>query len=135
MHMFEWNPEYSVGIASIDSQHQALFRMAAELYTAMSSGQGKTALARILERLVQYTAAHFAHEERLMRLCDYPGFAEHQKQHEALTSQVMQFQADFLSGRTAMSVQVMQFLRNWLDSHIRGRDRLYVPAMAARAVA
>ena len=43
--MFEWNHEYSVGIASVDAQHQKLFAIARELYAAMSAGQGKSALA------------------------------------------------------------------------------------------
>jgi len=133
--MFEWNPEYSVGIGSIDSQHQTLFRLAGELHAALSAGQGKAALGRILDRLVQYTATHFAHEERLMRLCDYPDLAAHKAQHAALARQVMQFQADFQSGRAAITVQLMQFLRNWLDSHIRGSDQKYAPAMIRKAVA
>ncbi len=61
--MFEWKQEYSVGIQSIDAQHQQLFAIAHELYKAMTAGQGKSALSRILDRLVQYTAMHFAHED------------------------------------------------------------------------
>jgi hemerythrin-like metal-binding protein len=133
--MFEWNPEYSVGIGSIDAQHQTLFRIAGELYAAMSAGQGKAAIGRILDRLVQYTATHFAHEERLMRLCDYPDLAVHRVQHQALTKQVQQFQADFQSGRAAVTVQLLQFLRTWLDTHIRGSDHKYAPCMVRKAVA
>lgn len=133
--MFEWNPEYSVGVPSIDAQHQMLFRLAGELYQAMSTGQGKAALGRILDRLVQYTATHFAHEERLMRLVDYPGFAAHKLEHEGLVRKVTQFQADFNAGKVAISVQLMQFLRSWLDAHIRGSDKSYAPSMVRKAVA
>ena len=93
--MFEWKSDYSVGIGSIDAQHQKLFAIARELYAAMSAGQGKASLSRVLDRLVQYTAVHFAHEERLMRVNDYPGFQQHKAQHDALTKQVLSFQADF----------------------------------------
>ena len=64
--MFDWKREYSVGIGSIDGQHQNLFAIARELYAAMGAGQGKTAVGRILDRLIHYTSVHFAHEERLM---------------------------------------------------------------------
>ena len=57
--MFEWNNRYSVQIGSIDAQHQTLFRLAEELHTAMSAGQGKSVLSRTLDRLVQYTMVHF----------------------------------------------------------------------------
>src|SRR4051794_26408741 len=86
--MFEWKPEYSVGINSIDGQHQNLFVLARDLHTAMSSGQGKLAVGRILDRLVHYTATHFAHEERLMEQCQYPGLANHQMEHRVLTQKV-----------------------------------------------
>lgn len=133
--MFEWKPQYSVQIASIDGQHQNLFRIAGELYAAMSAGRGKAAMAEILDRLVQYTAVHFAQEERLMRLHDYPHLAAHRAEHEALTKKVLAFQADFDAGRAAMTVQVLQFLREWLAKHIAASDQKYAPYLRNRAVA
>jgi hemerythrin-like metal-binding protein len=125
--MFEWNNSYSVGITSIDAQHQNLFAMGRELHTAMSNGQGKASLAKILDRLVQYTSVHFAHEERLMRLADYPELAEHTAEHALLTKKVAQFQKDFEAGRAVMTVQLLQFLKDWLHHHINGSDQKYTP--------
>ena len=133
--MFEWSNDYSVGIQSVDAQHQNLFAMARELHVAMTAGQGKAALAKILERLVQYTAAHFAHEERLMRLADYPGLASHTAEHQALTKKVLEFQADFQAGRTSITVQLLQFLRTWLQHHIQHSDLAYAPYLKERKVA
>jgi hemerythrin-like metal-binding protein len=133
--MFEWKPQYSVQIGSIDAQHRNLFRVAAELYAAMSSGQGKSALAGVLDRLVQYTAAHFAHEERLMLLHGYPDLAAHRAEHEALTKQVLAFQSDFQAGRAAMTVQVLCFLKDWLEKHIASADQKYAPYLRDKAVA
>src|ERR1044071_9034940 len=103
--MFEWSNTYSVAIGSIDAQHQNLFAIGRELHTAMVAGQGKAALGRILDRLGQYTSVHFAHEERLMRLHDYPDLPAHIAEHAALTKQVKKFQEDFHSGRAAITVQ------------------------------
>ena len=75
--MFEWNNNYSVAIPSVDAQHRNLFAIARELHAAMDAGQGKASLGRILDRLVQYTTVHFAHEERLLRMHNYPDFAAH----------------------------------------------------------
>jgi hemerythrin-like metal-binding protein len=133
--MFEWNNAYSVGIGSIDAQHQNLFRIVGELYAAMSAGQGKAVLAKTLDRLVQYTASHFAHEERLMGLHGYPELAAHKLAHDALTSKVVQFQADFDSGSVAMTTQLFQFLTDWLVNHIQGTDRKYAPFLIGKAVA
>jgi hemerythrin-like metal-binding protein len=125
--MFEWSNSYSVGIQSIDAQHQNLFALGRELHTAMSNGQGRASLAKILDRLVQYTSVHFAHEERLMRLADYPELAGHANEHALLTRKVLQFQKDFEAGRAVMTVQLLTFLKDWLHHHIQGSDLKYAP--------
>jgi hemerythrin len=112
-----------------------LFAIGRELYAAMSAGQGKNALGKILDRLVQYTAMHFAHEERLMQLHKYPNFAAHKAEHDALAKQVIAFQEEFNSGRATMAVQVLQFLKDWLEKHIKGSDMAYVPSLKAQKVA
>lgn len=133
--MFEWKPAYSVQITSIDGQHQNLFRIAEELYSAMGAGQGKTALSKILDRLVQYTKVHFKQEERLMRQCGYPALEEHLAEHRDLTERVLAFQADFEKGKAVMTVQVLHFLKNWLTRHIADSDRKYAPFLKRNAVA
>ena len=133
--MFQWNNAYSVGIGSVDAQHQGLFAAAHELHEAMLAGRGRAALAKILDRLVQYTAAHFAHEEGLMRKSNYPGLPTHIAEHQALTRKVLAFQDDFKAGRTTMSVEVLQFLRTWLQQHIQHSDMAYAPYLKEAKVA
>jgi hemerythrin len=133
--MFEWNNRYSVQIVSIDAQHQTLFRLGEELYAAMTAGHGKSSLARILDRLVQYTTVHFAHEERLMRLHAYPDFSAHKAQHEELSRKVRQFQAEYNAGKTTITIQLMHFLRDWLTGHIAESDQKYAPFLRGKAVA
>jgi hemerythrin len=133
--MFEWKQDYAVNIPSIDAQHQNLFAIGRELYAAMSTGQGKAILGRILDKLVQYTAMHFAHEERLMQMHKYPDFAKHKAEHDALVKQVVAFQAEFSAGHATMAVPVLQFLKDWLEKHIKGSDLAYAPYLKAQKVA
>jgi hemerythrin-like metal-binding protein len=133
--MFEWKQQYSVHIASIDAQHQNLFRMAGDLYQAMTAGRGKAALSKLLDRLVQYTTVHFAHEERLMSLHRYPGLTAHVAEHQALTRKVLAFQADFEKGQALLTVQILNFLKDWLNHHIAESDQKYAPFLKERAVA
>jgi len=133
--MFEWKTEYSVHINSIDEQHKNLFAIAHELHTAMCSGQAKQALGKILDRLVQYTATHFAYEEKLMQQCGYPDLAAHKKEHQALTQQVVDFQQKFHAGTATMSVQLMTFLKSWLEHHIKGSDTRYSALLIEKKVA
>jgi hemerythrin len=133
--MFEWKPQYSVQIASIDDQHKKLFAIAEELNTAMAHGQAKVALGKILDRLVQYTVFHFNYEERLMTLHGYSDLAPHKLEHETLKKQVVDFQHEFEGGNAFVSVELMAFLQDWLQKHIQGTDMLYSPFLIQRNVA
>jgi len=133
MSMFQWQQEYSVGYPQIDEQHKRLFELADELHAAMLAGKGKEILGKILGSLVAYTKAHFATEERLMQAHQYPDYAVHKAAHDGLTSQVIKFQKDFERGRAAMSVDLLQFLKEWLTHHIGETDRKIASFLKARA--
>ena len=133
--MFEWKTEYATGIGSIDAQHQTLFAIGRELYAAMSAGQGKAVLSRILDRMVQYTAVHFAHEERLLKLHNYPDFAAHKAEHDTMVKQVLDLQKEYQTGRATMAVQVLQLLKDWLDHHILHSDTAFMDCLKAHKAA
>jgi hemerythrin len=123
MNLFAWKPEYSVGAPVIDTQHQKLFRMADELHLAMAAGKGKDQLRELLDALIAYTCEHFATEEAMMHKAAYPGFAEHHRQHEDLKRQVIDFQKQMAANQAVLTVDVMEFLSNWLRHHIKGSDQ------------
>ena len=79
MAFFNWEDRFSVGIAEIDMQHQKLVQMLNELYDAMKAGKGNDVLGKVLNGMIQYTASHFATEERYMKLhgnSPWPGTAD-----------------------------------------------------------
>ncbi len=131
--MFEWTKDYAIGLPQVDAQHQAIFRMARELYDEMSAGRGKDVVGRILRRVVEYTEHHFAAEERLMRQYNYPELAAHREQHQDFARRVQKFQDEFQAGRTMMTVEVFRLLRDWLEVHIKGSDMAYAEFIRAKA--
>jgi hemerythrin len=133
MSMFAWKDSYSIGVIEIDAQHRRLFSLADELHTAMNTGKGKAVLEQVLQNLITYTKSHFAAEERLMQKCGYPELPAHKTQHDDLTAQVVTLQGEFQSGKAMLSIEVMQFLSNWLRQHIGGTDRKYVPFVTGKA--
>jgi len=133
--MFEWDPKYATGIASIDAQHQGLFAIGAELYSAMKAGKSRDRMGQILAHLISYTETHFSYEERLLKRHGYPDFAGHKALHDELTRQVKKFGQDFQNGHVAISVELMNFVENWLRQHIGKVDRGYIPLLTAKAVA
>jgi hemerythrin len=134
MALLDWNDKYSVKVSSIDAQHKKLFDMVNELHDAMKSGTGSTHVPAILNLLVAYTREHFANEERLMVQAKYANFALHKAEHDALTSEVVKMARDLEYGRITLSVQLLEFLKNWLQNHILSSDRKYSGTLHAAGV-
>jgi hemerythrin len=133
--MFEWKPSYSVQIPGIDAQHQRLFALGAELHAAMAQGKGKAALEKGLAGLVDYTKTHFAYEEQFMRKYDYPESNAHKLEHDKLTAKVVGFQQRFLRDEMCLTIDLMLFLKNWLEQHINGSDQKYAAHIRRKAAA
>lgn len=126
MALMTWTEKLSVGVGVLDEDHKKLVKMVNDLYDAMQAGHGKEKLGPILNELVQYTKFHFAREEKFFADTAYAAAGPHKQQHEALTRQVLDVQKKYTAGATAtLSLDVMQFLKNWLINHIQGSDQSY----------
>lgn len=123
-----------VGVKEVDAQHKHLVSLLNQLHKAMGQGHSKDVLGGVLDSLVRYTQAHFMAEEKLMEQSKYPDLAAHKREHVELTEKVLEFQQSFTAGRIALGVEVMQFLGSWLQGHIRGSDKKYVPFLHANGV-
>lgn len=123
--MFDWKPEYSVSVSTLDSQHKKLFLLADNLHCAMREGRGRQILSGLLNELVSYTRTHFTAEEQILAGTGYPDTALHRAEHEKLLEQVDQFQKDFATGHAQISVELMEFLRTWIANHILQTDSRY----------
>ncbi|MDR2637438.1 MAG: bacteriohemerythrin [Zoogloeaceae bacterium] len=122
---FVWSDDYSVGIDEIDEQHKTLFHLINQLHEAILEKKGSTACRTILHELVEYTRVHFALEQTLMRVGNYPKYEEHCKLHKDLVEEVEALQHKIASGHAAISFELLQFLRNWLTKHILEEDMKY----------
>jgi len=123
--LYQWTSSCSVGVSRFDGQHRHLFEMLNDLNTAMQSGQGKAVLSNILYGLTAYAQDHFAAEELAMKNTSYPEFAAHYKEHVAFALQISKFMEEFEAGATLISIDVLQFLSEWLKKHILGSDKAY----------
>jgi len=72
---------------------------------------------------------HFHAEEKLMEQAGYDKLDEHKRIHEKLVNEVLDFQRQFKSGNATVSLDLMNFLSDWLINHIKGVDRKYVPLL------
>ncbi len=134
MALFSWTPKMSVGIATIDKEHQGLFDIMNRLHEGMLAGRGNETLRPVLTELGQYTKVHFGNEEALLRSHGYSRLAEHLTLHQSFRSKVAELDAQIKAGAVALSVATLNFLRDWLSKHILGIDMLYKDFLASKGV-
>jgi len=132
--LIRWSQNLSVGIDSIDEQHKVLVGLINELYKQMHSGLGKDAVGSTLGRLVDYTANHFKYEEKLFKEHNYSEQSGHKELHSTLVGQVVQFQQEYTRGEKDVSLELMEFLKEWLLTHIKKTDMAYSSFLRSRGV-
>ncbi|MHA1597148.1 MAG: bacteriohemerythrin [Alphaproteobacteria bacterium] len=136
MALFEWRPEFNVGIEAIDTDHKFLVSLINQLDEANTDGQGKEIIGSVLNALYDYTEFHFAREEKMMSACGYPDLERHGQQHHALKARLMEIRDDYLASQSNnIEASVLEFLKDWLSEHILGRDMQYVSCMESNAEA
>ncbi len=134
MAFMTWTDTLSVGVQTLDNQHTVLVETLNDLHAAMMKGQARTVAGQLLHKLVDYTRDHFATEEAMMEAANYPALATHRLKHRELTKQVEEFVARFEKGDITLSVQLLNFLSEWLTTHIQGEDQKYGPCLNERGV-
>jgi hemerythrin len=135
MPLMTWNEKLAVGVKVLDDDHKKLVGMVNQLYDAIQSGHGKDSLGKILDGLVDYTKIHFAREEQMFAQTGYTDSAAHKKQHDDLTQQVIDVQQKYKAGASGtLSLEVMNFLKNWLVTHIQGSDQKYGPHLNGKGI-
>jgi hemerythrin len=121
--LFGWKKEFCVGVPEIDAQRRRLFGMAEELYSALVSGTEEEILSRTFFNLVAFTKAHFATEERHMRVHGSPDYVVHKAQHQELTRKLIMLYLEFEAGNYEVSSQVLGFLHECMEHHAPGISR------------
>jgi hemerythrin len=127
MALMTWSDKFSVGIQSVDDQHLVLFESLNDLHAAMMKGTAQAGTKTLLRSLVAYTREHFSSEEAMMSAAHYPGLASHRKKHIELTKQVEDYVARYERGEITLNLQLLNFLRDWLTTHIQVEDHQYSP--------
>lgn len=125
--LFPWNSRLVTGIDKVDDQHRELVRLINELHRAMTMKAGAAEAGRILDELANYTVYHFNFEEELFDRHGYPASEGHKIKHRDLVAKVNEFREEFKKGRAGLSMDLMNFLVDWLRTHIRQTDMAYVP--------
>ncbi|MCF8152331.1 MAG: bacteriohemerythrin [Burkholderiaceae bacterium] len=117
-----WSKILSVGVDEIDEDHRKLVNIFNLLNHAVTEGESPEYLAAILEELINCTAWHFSHEERLMLKYRYDGIDEHKAEHRDLIKSAKEMQQQILQADKAVAEENIVALERWLTEHIFTTD-------------
>ncbi|MBI5559478.1 MAG: bacteriohemerythrin [Deltaproteobacteria bacterium] len=119
--------EFSVGIAGIDEQHKKIMDFINQVHGAVKKDKPINEIKRILEDMAKFTVDHFAAEEKYFAQFNYPETKKHKAIHEKLLGKVSGIVAQINEGTEVNLIDVLIFLKDWLQTHILVEDKQYGP--------
>lgn len=122
MNDLHWDEILSIGVDEIDEDHRRLLELFNILNHSVTEGGAPDYLAAVLEELINCTAWHFSHEERLMLKYGYAGLADHKTEHRELIKSVRELQQKILQAGIRMADDDLVYLERWLTQHILTDD-------------
>jgi hemerythrin-like metal-binding protein len=108
----------------MDAEHLQIHRAVADLQAALAAGAESGELESSLRRLAQEVAGHFRHEERLMRLAQYPAYEWHKRQHATARRKLQELAAELFAGGPASTSRALDSLGGWFRDHIGVTDSM-----------
>lgn len=123
MSLIQWNEGLSIGVKEIDDQHSGLVDMVNTLYDVMKGGENKDIINNMIFKLKDYAIYHFDTEERYMQEYQFPAFADHKAKHKDFCIKVLKIEKDLQSGKNVLSMEILNFLTEWLITHINETDK------------
>ena len=126
--------ESTLGIASLDEQHEALGGMLGAFQLAIAARRQQHEIRAIIDTALAASRAHFQFEEALMEKSGYAGTSEHRFEHERIMLSVATLTKDALEGRYSLDVinENLEILRGLFVAHIARDDHALADHLAAR---
>jgi hemerythrin len=125
MSIIRWNDDLNLGVAEIDAQHRQLVNAINELHVAVEYSRSQEVILPLIERLLEYSRAHFQAEEQLLSDIGFPGIAGHKQEHQHFITKIHNLSHQFSYNRDFLAVHVKDFLLAWFYNHIQTKDMEY----------
>ncbi|MCX6130546.1 MAG: bacteriohemerythrin [Proteobacteria bacterium] len=125
MPWYDWNESLNIGVKDMNDEHKVLIDLMNKLYDQYEKKESHAALLNTFESLAAYTQKHFADEEKYMDSISYPELRTHKLIHTQLLVQLDQHLSKFREANGTLASEVFDFLKMWLNAHIKGIDIKY----------
>jgi len=117
----EWKDDYAIGIPELDNQHKTLIEFLTDFELTFDGKTHWNTVHPLMVRARQFVRFHFAVEESLMQIVNYPDFLAHRAEHQSVLQQFEVLEHRVL--RMDMRDEVLPLLTSWLFQHIIDGDR------------
>jgi len=118
-----WSKDIEVGHDSIDGEHKKLIAIINNLYSAVRSGAGSSAINEAYGEMIAYTNTHFSNEERVMENASYPDIENHKSQHRKFVERLELVYDELKSGSDPSGKSLLNLLGSWWTTHIKTSDQ------------
>jgi len=134
MAYLEWREEFSVGVPSIDAQHQKLIGMINDMYDEYRGDKPAHTVKAVLAEMEEYARVHFKTEEHYFDKFQYPDSKSHKNEHAVFFDELGYFKKRLNDNPDNLDLDLLNFLREWFEQHILGKDRKYGPFLVEHGV-
>jgi hemerythrin len=109
--------------ATMEAEHRVQFELIDALQNAVKNRQDGSTVEAVLERLIDYSEAHFLSEELLMRLASYDDYEAHAEHHRQLLESLRAAQQQFrATGRHELLDNIPASTMDFMHRHIETND-------------
>ena len=126
---FVWTKKYSVGIKSIDEQHQHFFEITNSLVEmSLNVTATKEELIGLLDGLGNYALYHLGNEENYFDKFHYPDAPMHVEEHNKFREKIQKFFDSIRDEKVdvpKLAEEAAIYSGNWLFHHILLIDKKY----------
>jgi hemerythrin len=119
-----------LGIPEVDVEHLLQVQILQSITDALAQGDGEQAY-ELIRQLEDVTAAHFIAEQLLMRLHAYPGYQQHEREHDQLIDELRNLEEQIVAGEGDAAAET-RALELWLVHHIHTADKAFGAFMLDR---
>ena len=128
--LIKWKEDLSVGIESLDKEHQRWIEILNDFYEGLKAGKSKEKLEELILAMIDYTRYHFKNEEEYMASVNFPELEEHKQAHAEYVEKINDYYEKLKTGKMLLTLEVTNFLKSWLINHIKGIDQQYADFVA-----
>lgn len=116
----KFGKEQKLGIKEIDIQHEGIYNTVNHLYKIKKDNP--RGILKTFEELLDQLKKHFDTEEKFMKDHKTIFYISHKLEHDRALNKYSNYYKDLKSGKTRFDEEIIESLKNWLESHLEKKD-------------